>query len=105
MELPFGRRTIYDGECVHRRADTALRGSHFLGRLRTLGSGYDVRRAARDVRGVWTQQIHVHRRDSVDAEQFVAIADLASLRLLPGAVRRLFWDEESHGPRTRAVFL
>ncbi len=54
---------------------------------------------------VFTEQIHRYRSDSVDAEQFLAIVDLASLRLLSGAGGRLLWDEEGHGAGARAVFV
>ena len=74
--------------------DAALRGGDFPGRLRTQSAGDDVRRAARDVRSVCAEQIYGDRCDSVDAEQCLAIVDLASVRLLHGAGGRIFRYEE-----------
>ena len=48
---------------------------------------------------------HVHRRDSVDAEQRVAVDLLAPLRLLPAAGRRLLRHEEGVRAGARAVLV
>ena len=73
--------------------------------LRAQGAGARLRGPARDVRGVRPQQVHVHRRDPVDAEQRLAVDDLAPLRLLPAAGRRLLRHEEGVRAAARAVLV
>jgi len=51
------------------------------------------------------EQIRIHRRDSVDAQQCLAFADLAPLRLLSRARRRLFSAPRRRWSRARAVQL
>ena len=46
-------------------------------------AGDGLRRRARHVRGLRAQQVRLHGRDPVDAEQRVAVDDLALVRLLP----------------------
>ena len=65
----------------------------------------DLRRRARHVRGLQPQQVHLHRRDPVDAEQRLALDDLAPLRLLPAPGRRLFRRQEGDGVAASGVWL
>ena len=51
------------------------------------------------------QQLHVDRRDPVDAQQRLAVDDLAPLRLLPAAGRRLLRHEEGVRAASRPVSL
>ena len=49
------------------------------------------------------QQVHVHRRDPVDAQQRLAVDDLAPLRLLPAPGRRVLRHQEGLRAGPRAV--
>ena len=62
------------------------------------GADDGVRGASRDVRGVWPQQVHVDRRDPVDAQQRVAGADLAFVRLVSEAGRSYFGAKKANEP-------
>jgi hypothetical protein len=105
VELPRGRRAVYHRKCVYRRIDAAVRSADIARRLFAKVAGDDLRRRARDVRSVCAKQIQIDGRDSMDAQQRMAFADLASLRLLSGAGGRIFWHQESLRAGTRAVFL
>ena len=65
----------------------------------------DLRRRPRHVRGLQPQQVHLDRRDPVDAEQRLALDDLAPLRLLPAPGRRLFRRQAGHGAAASGVWL
>ena len=83
----------------------ALRQGHQRRGLRAQGPGPRLRRAARDVRGLRAQQVHGHRRHPVDAQQRLAVDDLAPLRLLPAAGRRLLRHQEGLRAAARAVLV
>src|SRR5262249_89875 len=94
VELPRGRRAVHEREYFYGRIEPALRAGDFPRRLPAQGAGHDLRRAGGDVRGVRAKQVHLDRRDSMDAGPRLAVLDLASLRLLPGSSGRLFRNQE-----------
>ena len=63
-------------------AGAALRRAERSQRLRTQSLRHGLRGRARHVRGLCPQQVQLHRSHSVDAEQRLALAHLASVRLL-----------------------
>ena len=73
--------------------------------LRDEGTGDGVRRRARHVRGLRAQQVRFHGRHPVDDQQRLALDDLAPLRLLPAAGRRLLRYQESLRAIAHPVFL
>ena len=98
VELPRGRRAVQDAADVHGRAQRAVRPADWRRGLRRQGAADGLRRATRHVRGVRAQQIHVDRRHPVDAEQRLAVDDLAPLRLLPAAGGRYFGTKKANEP-------
>src|SRR6516165_4671380 len=103
LEFPRGRRTLHHREHILRSPEQALRPRFFPRRLRTQGTGYGLRQSALHVRGLWQKQVHLHWRDSVDAQQRVAFPHLAPLRLLPRARGRLLRHSKSLGNRPRPI--
>ena len=97
LELPRRRRRIQNHRRLQRRASQSLRQIRQRGRLRHEVANADLRRRARHVRGLQPQQISGHRRHSMDAQQRLALHDLAPLRLLPASRRRIFRRQARHG--------
>ena len=64
---------------------------------------YDGERAMFEAYGA--QQVRLHRRHPVDAEQRLAVDDLAPLRLLPAARRRLLRHQEGLRAAAHPVLL
>ena len=75
------------------------------GGLRAQGAGAGLRGPARDVRGLRPQQVPLHRRRPVDAEQRLALDHLAPLRRLPAARRRLLRRQDRLPAAARPVLL
>ncbi len=74
-------------------------------RLRREGAIDDLRRRARHVRSLRAEQVHIDRRDPVDAQQRLAVADLAPFRLLPASGGRVLRRAKSLRAAARTVFL
>ena len=85
-----------------RRDERDLWRSRRSRRLRTQSAGHGLRFRARHVRGLLAQQVRRNRRDPVEAQQRVALADLAALGLLLAAGRRILRREKSLRAAARA---
>src|SRR5437899_4355684 len=77
LELSRRRRSIQGSQSVYRGARGPLRQSDGRRRLRAQGAGARLRGAARDVRRLRAKQIYVDGRDSMDAQQRLAVDALA----------------------------
>ena len=105
LELPLRRRAVQDARRVHEGDGRPLRPVARRRGIRPEGAGRRLRVAPRDARVVRRAQVHGHRRHPVDAEQRLARADLAPLRLLPAAGRLVLRRQEGGRAAARAVRL
>ena len=92
MALPRRWRRVQGPQALHRGAGGPVRQGDRRRGLRPQGPGAGLRRPAGDVRGLRPQQVHLDGRHPVDAQQRVALDDLAPLRLLRPAAATT--DEE-----------
>ncbi len=95
LEFPRRRRRFQNHASIHRCVKRPLRESRQRPRLYLQVAAHDLRGRASHVRGLQPQQVHLDGGHPVDAEQRMALDDLASLRLLPTSRRRIFRREKS----------
>ena len=105
VELPRRLRAIQQSPTFRGRHEGDLWRAGRLRRLRAQVASHGLRFRARHVRGLFAEQIRLDRRGPVDAQQRVAVADLAPLGLLFAARRRILRREKGLRTAARDVFL
>ena len=85
LELPRRKGALHDDRCLRQRGEPPLREGREPGRLPPEVPGHDLRGGAGHVRGLRAEQVRLHGRDPVDAQQRLAVDHLAPVRLLPAA--------------------
>ena len=82
LDTACRRRSVQEPRTLRYRAVQALRRATRRRRLRAQGAAHDLRGRARHVRGLHGAEVSRDRRRAVDAEQRLAVFDLAPLGLV-----------------------
>src|SRR6185437_6027528 len=105
LVVSLRRRRVHEPEGDGRGDGRCVCEAELGGRVRTHGADDGLRLGTSDVRIVQQEQIRFDGRDPVDAEQCVALDDLASLRLLPGYGCGVLRGEEGMRAGAYSVFV